>query len=350
MKNLTIHDLEYLALGSTILGSGGGGNPVYEILMAQHEMGKYGPVRLLDVNELQPHDLIVPVGFMGAPLVSLEKLPSGREFVQLLQFLEKILGRPVTAILPAEIGGANAFAPLLVAGRLGLPVVDADTLGRAFPQLQMSSCNLMQISAAPAFLADGMGNVVMVQAADASTLERIARHVTMSMGSSCAAAIYLMDGIQAKRAVIPGTLSQAIALGRFIAEARVRSADPIIALVENGKGRLLGQGTLVDINQSIKNGFLEGTVKILSSQGIIEVLYQNEYLLARQEDRVLATTPDILMLFESESATPITSDSLRYGQRVALVGLPAPDLWKSPEGLALVGPRFFGYDVEYKPF
>lgn len=348
MKQLTIDDLEYLALGSAILGSGGGGDPAYDILMARHEMEKYGPVTLLDVDELDSEDLVVPVGFMGAPLVCIEKLPCGREFEDLMRTLEVTLERKPTAILAAEIGGANAFTPLTIAGRLNLPVVDADTLGRAFPQLQMSSCNLMKVPVAPTFLADSLGNTVMLNVSDALTLERMARHVTVAMGSSCAVAMYLMDGEQAKRAVIRGTVSQAIAIGRCIQEARLTSADPINALLKETEGVLLGKGTITDIDQTIRDGFLEGSATIMESNSQIKLLYQNEYLLARRQDHVLATTPDILMLMESESGTPITSESLRYGLRVALVALPAPKLWQSPEGLKLVGPRFFGYDVDYK--
>lgn len=349
MRQLTVNDLEYLALGSAILGSGGGGDPAYDLLMARHEMEKYGPVTLLDLDDLNPDDLIVPVGFMGAPLVCIEKLPCGREFEELLRILEETLKRKPSAILSAEIGGANAFTPLTIAGRLNLPVVDADTLGRAFPQLQMSSCNLMGVPIAPAYLADSLGNTVMLNVSDANTLEKMARHVTVAMGSSCAVAMYLMDGTQAKQCVIPGSVSQAIAIGRCIHEARVRSVDPIKALLQEVGGVVLGTGSIVDINQSIKDGFLEGTATIMDKDGCIDLLYQNEYLLARQQEKVLATTPDILMLMEVENGTPITSESLRYGLRVALVALPAPKIWQTPEGLKLVGPRFFGYEVDYVP-
>ena len=75
MKYLEIEDLEPLARGAAILVSGGGGDPSYEILMARHQMGIYGKIPLLDVSELKDDDLVVPVAFMGAPLISLEKFP-----------------------------------------------------------------------------------------------------------------------------------------------------------------------------------------------------------------------------------------------------------------------------------
>ena len=38
-----------------------------------------------------------------------------------------------------EIGGMNGIDPLLTAAVLELPVVDADLMGRAFPELQVCS-------------------------------------------------------------------------------------------------------------------------------------------------------------------------------------------------------------------
>lgn len=44
---------------------------------------------------------------------------------------------PLAALLVAEVGGGNCLEPLLVGQALGLPVLDADCMGRAFPELQV---------------------------------------------------------------------------------------------------------------------------------------------------------------------------------------------------------------------
>ncbi len=41
------------------------------------------------------------------------------------------------AVMSCEIGGANGLEPLAIAARIELPVVDADFMGRAFPELQV---------------------------------------------------------------------------------------------------------------------------------------------------------------------------------------------------------------------
>ena len=83
--------------------------------------------------------LVAAVGGMGAPTVGIEKLPKGDEFELALEALEAYIGKPINAIICAEIGGANSIVPLVAGALTGKPVVDADAMGRAFPEMQMST-------------------------------------------------------------------------------------------------------------------------------------------------------------------------------------------------------------------
>jgi uncharacterized protein len=317
MKQLVLEDLAAFVRGAAILGSGGGGCSAGPLLQTRFQMEQRGPIQLLSLDEIDDDDLIVPVGWVGAPLVNVERLPRGDEFERLIELVEKTTGRRVAAVVPGEIGGANALAPLGV----GRPVLDGDTIGRAFPEMQMSSCNLHGVSPAPAFVVDCLGNCAVLEPKDAATAEELIRQVTCDMGMSAAVALYLMDGWTAKQAVIRGSISRALELGR-----------------ERCPGELLTTGTIVDVTQELSGGFLRGTLTL--DDGTV-VDYQNEYLFARREGELLAATPDIITLLEEESAEPIPSERLRYGLRVQLVTLPAPPLWKTPEGLKLVGPEVF---------
>lgn len=349
MRQLTLDELENLALGSAILGSGGGGNPAYDLLMAKHEIEKYGPVTLLQIEDLKESDLVMPMGFMGAPLVAMERLLCGREFDAMLKVMPAILGRKPTVLMPGEAAGSNAFAPLIFAGRLGLPVLDADLIGRAFPQLQMSICELKGVPIAPVFLGDAAGNVATVHTSSAHEAERISRQIAISMGSCCAYAMYCMAGHTARSSVVPGTITRGISMGSSIRAARKQGREPLKALLEENGGCLLGSGVINNIDQVVKDGFLEGSVSVDDGVNRITIVFQNEYLYAERNGKVSATTPDIIMLLEAETATPITSDTLRYGLRVNAIALPAHEGWQTPEGLALVGPRYFGYEVDYQP-
>jgi DUF917 family protein len=75
----------------------------------------------------------------------------------------------------------------------------------------------------------------------------------------------------------------------------------------------------------------------------------HEFLAVLEDGEVRATTPDIITLFDVYSGDTVSTDSLRYGQRVVVLALPCPELWLQPAGLELVGPRAFGLDLDYHP-
>lgn len=318
MRQLTIQDLDALSLGATILGSGGGGDPDNARMLTQYLMEQYGPINIITVDELKPDDLVVPLSMMGAPLINRERLMSGKEWDILLERVKP------TVLMSAEIGGANAFTALLAAAKSGLPVLDADMIGRAFPELQMSSCYLNHRRATPAVMVDCLGNRLVLETTDAKTLENIARAATVAMGSSCLIAFYLMRGSEVAGSVVEGSLSKALS-----------HLEP----------KMLAHGTLVDIDQEVQAGFLQGSVTIQSDQGKIQLFYQNEYLLAKRGGEVLVATPDIIVLMDANSGTPLTSERLSYGLQVSLMTLPAPEIWKTAEGMQLVGPAAFGINL-----
>lgn len=349
MKTISQEELAYIACGNAILGSGGGGSPDYALLMAQHAFEQYGSAMLADVEELGDEDLVLPIAYIGAPLIFQEKLPSGREFEFMFQKIERDFGKLPKAVIALEIGGFNGLIALSISAKLGIPAIDGDTMGRAFPEIQMTSCHVAGIPVSPAYLADATGNVTRIDALDAMTAEKIARHVCISRGSACAIALYPMSGATAKQSIVAGTVTQSSIMGRAILESAKQGLDPISSFLQSQPSVQLAQGVITDIDQSVKEGFLIGMVTIASQEGRIEVEYKNEYLMARREGKVLASTPDILAILENTGGTPITSETLRFGLKVTLVALPAPSIWTSGKGLDLVSPQVFGYPFEYVP-
>lgn len=77
--------------------------------------------------------------------------------------------------------------------------------------------------------------------------------------------------------------------------------------------------------------------------------FQNENLVAIRDGRVIASVPDLITVIERDTAKPVTTERLKYGLRVAVIGIPCDPKWRTPEGLQEVGPRYFGYDIDYVP-
>ena len=340
------NNVDALALGAVFLGSGGGGDPGYDIDMAKYCISQNGPVKIIDVDSIKGHGLVLPLGFMGAPLVSKEKLQSGKEFKAIIASFKKHFGEEPIAIMPAEVGGSNGVSVIIASSLTGLPVIDGDLIGRAFPELQMASANIAGISASPAFISDDFGNVVTILVnlnTDAyyvaKKVEDIARAVTVACGSSVAIGMYPMVTDEVKTSIVSNTISQAITIGN-----RILSRISIEEFAKEFHGRLLCTGEVVDIDQSVKNGFLEGDVKIKTIDGMVfTIRYQNEYLVAYDANQqIIAVTPDIIAMLDIQNCIAITTENLSYGVKVSVIAVNGPDIWYTKNGLALVGKEAFG--------
>jgi DUF917 family protein len=357
MRELAAADLPDLARGAAFLGTGGGGDPYVGRLMVEQAMREGGRLELLDLDELSDEALVIPTAMMGAPTVMAEKLPQGEEAITALRTIEAELGRQADATMPIECGGINSTMPLVVGARLGIPVVDADGMGRAFPELQMETFHVHGVSGTPMAIANEAGDVVIVRTVDNRTMERYARAVTVQMGGAALIAEYSMDGATAKRASIPGTLTLAIQIGRCLREAREAHDDPIQALIEMLRstpyayGRVVFEGKVSDVSRQTTGGFVRGRAVVEANRGgsVLELVFQNEHLVARVDGEVLVIVPDLICVLEADTAEPITTERIRYGQRVTVMGVATPPIMRTSEALEVFGPAGFGLSEPFQP-
>lgn len=351
---VSAEEMEPIALGGSFLGTGGGGDPHIGKLMAQSAIEQFGPVEVIDVDEVADDALCVPVCMMGAPTVMVEKLPRGDEAREALQQLETFLGRKADALICIEAGGLNSTIPFSVAAATGLPLIDGDGMGRAFPELQMVSFTMHGVSATPMVIADEKGNSSVINTISNQWTEKLARAQTVEMGGAALVALYPMSGEQVKTAILRNTLSLAKEIGETIASERKANRNPAGALLARLNGRRLFSGRLVDIERRTEGGFARGKAifkGVDSDTGRnFSVDFQNEFLIARDgEGTALATTPDLICALDADGGLPITTEQLRYGLAVSFIGLPSDEQWRTQAGIDLVGPGYFGYDQAFVP-
>lgn len=353
MREITIDHLDDIARGAAVLGTGGGGDPYIGTQLARAAMKGKPPVVLLDPSELADDDLIVPTAMMGAPTVMVEKLPSGLEAIGALQRLGAVLGGTIRATVPIEAGGVNSMIPFSVAAQLGIPLVDADGMGRAFPELQMVTPTIHGLSATPMAMADDKGNSIVLDTISNQWTETFARSLTVDMGASALVAIYPMTGKQIRDAMIPGSISLVQRIGAAIREAREQHTDPVDAARQVTRGYRIWNGKVGDVERRTVGGFARGTAIIEGSGDLdgrsLELDFQNEFLVARSGAETLVTTPDLIAVLDGETGEPITTEALRYGLRVAVLAMPSDPQWRTQAGLDLVGPGYFGYDMPFVP-
>lgn len=355
MRYLTEPDIEALAIGAAILGTGGGGNPYIGKLRCLRMLRQGGQVPLIGLEELADDACVASIGGIGAPIVGIEKLEEGREGLRALRALEEFCGRKVDLLIASEIGGGNSLEPILTAAAAGIGVVDGDGMGRAFPEMQMTTFSIYGHGSTPAAVADERGNVVLFQhVASELWYERLARTTVVAMGGTAVGAESPMTGAYVKRAAIPGTVTQAITLGEIVLRANREHVNPIPRICAQEHGVHLMDAKIVDLKRHLRGGFSVGEIALEGIDGDsgtrASVVFQNEFLTFERQGRVEVSVPDLIVLLDVDTGHAITTDSLRYGQRVALVALPSHPLLRTPEALAVVGPQKFGLDnVSFNP-
>lgn len=351
MRYIDEQTIEKIALGAAVLGTGGGGDPYIGKLMAKEAIRKYGPVKLITLDELEDEQLVVPISGMGAPTVSIEKIPSESEVTAPIETIEKVLGRKVDVVMPIEIGGINSLYPVIAAAKLGLPMLDADAMGRAFPEAQMVTFHLDGFEPSPVTMADDKGNAVVLYPKDGEWSERLARVLTIEMGGSSSVCDYSLLGKDVKTSAIPDTLSLAEQIGEYLLDNQLKEQLRINKMLEELNGFRLFEGKIVDIERGLSGGFTRGKAKfegIRADQGRTFSLYfQNEHLVAKEEDQLLCTTPDLIAVLDIETGFPITTERMKYGARVVVVAFPCHEKWRTAKGIETAGPRYFGYDFDY---
>lgn len=355
---ITHEDIANLCKGSVFLATGGGGDPYISQILVQQALRKYGPVELVALADLPDDAFVVAIGEVGAPTVSLEQLPIGTECLDVIDRFEAWVGRSITHIVSFEVGGANSVIPLIAAAARGIPLIDGDGMARALPEAQMMTFAIEGVRPTPAVAVDYAGGCVYFETADTRLYERQVRNIAMAMGGMIFTAEHPMTAAEARRAIVPGTISFALELGRTLS-ANFGNAKQVAAPLSElfgrsdyGVFRHLYTGKVVDINRKIVGGFDVGEAVIEAAGDDAAPLHlsiKNEFLVATVGNRVLASVPDLITMVDHETSSPINSERVHYGQRVTVFGIGCPPHYRTQRALEVVAPRAFGFDFDYVP-
>ena len=270
---VTLEDLEDLAQGAAFLGTGGGGDPYIGRLMAKHAIREYGMPEIIEVDELHDDATVLPAAMLGAPTVLVEKAASGEDIDHSVNRLAQLIGKQPDAIMPIEIGGINSMIPVVAAARLGLPLVNCDGMGRAFPELQMATFHVYGVPATPAVIVDEHLETVIVETHDGKRAEDLIRAAAIRMGLSVMISCYPMSGRQVKDCGVRGTLTLALGVGRAISQGR-NHGEPVESLLAYLRSteyynhcKVLFDGKITDLRRETTRGFSMGHCEIAALDG-----------------------------------------------------------------------------------
>ena len=263
MRLLHEENIEDIALGAAVLGTGGGGDPYVGKLMAREAIRQYGPVELYTLDELDDDDLIVPAAGMGAPIVIVEKLPAGDDMIRAFKALGKYSGREPRGTMSIEAGGLNSVMPIYVAARLRIPMVDCDGMGRAFPEIQMTIFTAHGITASPFAMSDERGNVLLMDTVSNHWVETFARSCVVHMGAEGMIALYSATvANSSRRLLFTARLRWRKKSARPSATPAGNEANPVDAVRQAVGGFLIFRGKITDVDRRIEGGWNRGDAKM----------------------------------------------------------------------------------------
>lgn len=355
---LSVKDLADFGRGAAFLGTGGGGDPYIGRMLATNAIQEFGLPEIIEPEELGDDSTVATIAMVGAPTVLIEKAACGEDIDLAIEKMQEKLGKKIDALSPIEIGGVNSMIPIVAAARLGLPLVNADGMGRAFPEIQMVTFNVYGVSCTPVTITDEHHNTLVIETSTAKRAEDLVRVSSIEMGCSVMMSSYPMTGKDIKKFGVHGTLTMALEIGRAIRRGRVES-DPVDALLDYLKTtpyynqvKVIFDGKVTDILRETNQGFALGVCKFISidnTEDEFEIRFKNEYLIATQDGQLKAIVPDLICIVDRETAEPIPVEALKYGQRVKIIGVSAAPIMRAPESLKVFGPRNFGLDHDFVP-
>ncbi|GBE89009.1 DUF917-domain-containing protein [Sparassis crispa] len=375
-------DLEWIAEGCGVLGTGGGGSTYPPFLMARQLLRDGKEIIIVDPDDVAEDGVFLRCMFMGSPSVSLERVQGGVEIPASIRALMTYMGlQDITGAISDEIGGGNGIQPMIVATEMGKVVLDADLMGRAYPNMYQSLPGAFDIPGGlwPCAISDGVGNTVLLPtASNPKSVETILRTVTTEMGSRSGVSMAPLTRKTCQEYGVVRSVSQAWRIGRIIALCRKKNKLRSIpsAILELQNGSCLFVGKIIDVQREVRKGFTWGSVTIVplledeeedgcpptnipvahGQDDRLVIPFQNENLYAyisspSGEQKILVTVPDLIVVLDSQNGAPLGTPDYRYGLRVTVIALAGNPKWTAtPEGLACGGPSAFGLqDLPFTP-
>ncbi|KAL5356246.1 hypothetical protein BJX96DRAFT_186202 [Aspergillus floccosus] len=370
-------DLEFIATGTGVLGTGGGGPSRLQYLQCLDILhNSPGKMRVVPLSRLNDSDVCVSGSWYGAPSVAGERLPAGNELALAMEACVRISGKiDANVAVTGEIGGGNGLSVFPMGVEHGIPLADGDMMGRAYPTMAHCLPFIYGANPLPFALADGRGNTAVVTNAQSTRrIETMMRVLCEDLGSQAGVSSAPFSGDVIKKYTVPNTISQSWYIGRAIHFARQSKKDLIQAIFDVNPGKLLYSGKIVDVKRDVSRGYTMGTCTIapvrnderetasnqtslsLADDPYLVIPFQNEYLYAAYADganpsdvskqTVICTVPDLVSIL-GQDGEALGSQDLRYGLQVHVIAMAAHPLWRTERAMKVGGPEGFGLQMEW---
>lgn len=364
-----------LCWGLTFFGTGGGGRieAGLDLLIPRVEAGQQ--LRLIDADEL-PDDAwtcwAIIVGGKDPdeppPPAELAKYGLTREefpeivprLVESARELAAYKGVELSALVSMELSSAATSATIATGLELGIPTIDGDYVGRAIPEIVLNKMELEGRGPTPVVMVDRWGNRIVVKSTVSGAMaDRLGRMVSRgAYGRGVATTGHLLEARDIRRAVVKGSLSKAAEVGAALRAGAGQGAHRLDEVRRVTGGTVLFEGVAesTDWRNTEPYTFRELDYLIRGSGdwsgSSFRIWVKNEHHAVWRDDRVVATSPDIVAILDTETNRPLTTlGDVTDGRHVTVFAMHVLDpAWHGEAGKALLGPRHFDLDFDYVDF
>ena len=353
--------------GCTFYGTGGGGTPEEGIRELEKVFDSGKVIQWTDVSNIPNEGYSVCPFLMGsiAPWTEetkkeMKEFGLGEQFkdnllVKSTELLGKFTSKEPKVIVPIELGGANTPVAVAAAMELGITVVDGDIAGRAVPEIPQTTPFLYGKVLLPMSSIDGWGEICYIEnTVNPLMAERIGKFISAAAYGLVGQAGFLMPVSEMKEVVIPGTLTECFEAGELIRVERESGRNPVEALAKKVKGKVLFKGKVSKKSWEDRDGYYWGTHDIAGEDefagSTFRIWFKNENHISWLNGNVYVTSPDILTVVRTEDAEPLANPAIEEGMNVTVIGVPARPQFLTEKGIEILGPKHFGFDIEYKDF
>ncbi|SEW18033.1 hypothetical protein SAMN04488515_1434 [Cognatiyoonia koreensis] len=357
MQTLTRQNLEDLLLGAVILGAGGGGEIAEGRAMIDIALAAGKTFDLVSIDEV-PDDAVICTPYLLGSITPInaeeEALYTGlaesdvNPLLQAYAEFQDHLGTEFYGTTPCELGGSNTAAAFFPAAMHGHKIIDADPAGRAVPEITHSTYYLAGLPAAPIYAVNPFGESFLIdRVKDDQRAETLVRAISQVSRNTVAAIDHALPMRQLRDVLIPGTISKAMRLGEVCRQAIGRGENSAKAIATAGDGAVVFTGTVSSVTYKTDQGFTIGEMTLTSGTQSMKISIKNENMACWLNGKTLATVPDLICLFDTETGQPVANPDVVSGQGIAVVVLPAPIQFTSPQGLSIFGPKYAGINSPF---
>ncbi|MPN14387.1 hypothetical protein SDC9_161714 [bioreactor metagenome] len=152
--------------------------------------------------------------------------------------------------------------------------------------------------------------------------------------------------------MIKNTITYCLEIGRTARLANESGRNFAYDVAEKFNGYVIFEGEITEADWEDRDGFTFGNLYIKGedkNEGEdLRIWFQNEYIMSWKNGEVFATVPDSINIYIKDEKMPLLNPNAKEGMKVTVFVLRAFDEWRTEKAINIFGPRFFGYDMDYK--